>query len=332
MPSLCSLCAATLKPNSRAAPSDRRSSAGLLATVRPRHNVSGNGDPPMQNLITRRQWLGLSTLGAFAIASPLRAAAASSRYATRVLSKKPVGYWRLGEAAGPTANDLSGNNRHGTFQGTPQFHEPGALARDPDFSVKLDGNGAFIEVPDDPAFSIATSGKGLTVEAWMRPDAIEFAGETTDPYFHWLGKSQNGQHEWAFRFYSRNSSRPNRLSAYAFNLTGGLGSGGYAEDPVTPGQWIHLVATFDPYSARDPKAGVSLYKNGVLRKGPALAGSTGTYYKEYQVIPTHGTAPLRFGTAYGKNYLNGALDEIAIYPGILSAAEIKEHYILGSKG
>ena len=250
-----------------------------------------------------------------------------------MLSKKPVGYWRLGEAAGPTAKDESGFNRHGTFHGTPGLHQPGALQHDEDTAITLDGKASYVEIPDDPAFSIATSGQGLTVEAWMRPDTLEFPGETKDPYIHWLGKGEPSQSEWAFRFYTHTSTRPNRLSAYSFNLAGGLGSGAYFEDPLAAGQWMHVVATFDPVTKSNPKAGVSLYRDGVLRKGPGVPGSSGTLYSEYQVTPAHGTAPLRLGACDVKHhFLIGGLDEVAIYPQVLTAAEIHEHWTIGSKG
>ena len=58
----------------------------------------------------------------------------------------------------------------------------------------------------------------------MRPDTLDFPGETKDPYVFWLGKGEPNNHEWAFRFYTRESERPNRISAYIFNKTGGLGS------------------------------------------------------------------------------------------------------------
>ena len=282
---------------------------------------------------TRRQWLSATAtagLGALVLA-PRLSAAGFSRYRDRVLSKKPVGYWRLGEAAGPVAKDESGFNRDGSFRGTPVLHQPGALKHDDDTAITLDGKGSCVEIPDDPAFSVATSGKGMTVEVWMRPDTLEFPGDTADPFVHWLGKGEEGRHEWALRFYSRATARPNRISAYIFNAAGGLGSGAYFQDALAPGQWMHIVATYDP--ANNPKGGVSIYRDGTLRKGPGIAGSTGALYSEYQIVPTHGAAPLRLGARdLAHHSLIGGLDEVAIYPQVLSAAEIREHWMIGSKG
>ena len=44
---------------------------------------------------------------------------ASDTYRAVVLAKGPVGYWRLGEPAGPMAVDLSGAGYDGTYVGAP---------------------------------------------------------------------------------------------------------------------------------------------------------------------------------------------------------------------
>jgi hypothetical protein len=106
-----------------------------------------------------------------------------------------------------------------------------------------------VEIPSHAAFSQPTSGVGFSVEAWMRPDALEFTGEGEEGYVHWLGKGEAGKMEWAFRFYPKTSSRPNRVSAYIFNSGPGLGSGAYVEDDIKAGKWMHIVAVFDPDDA-----------------------------------------------------------------------------------
>jgi hypothetical protein len=96
---------------------------------------------------------------------------------------------------------------------------------------------------------------------------------------------------------------------------------------------MHVVATFDPLTKANPKAGVSIYRDGVLRKAPSIPGSSGTLYSEYQVVPTHGSSPVRLGACdVNHNFLIGGLDEVAIYPQVLTAAEIHEHWMIGSKG
>jgi hypothetical protein len=246
-------------------------------------------------------------------------------YRNGVLAKGPVGYWRLGEAQGPTAFDQTANAYNGTYFGNPTFGQYGAIHNDPNKAIRCNGVD-YVEIPDSLAFSQPTSGFGLTVEVWMRPDVLEFPGETADPYVHWLGKGSPGQYEWALRFYSRNSTRPNRISAYIFNPAGGEGAGAYFEDTLEAGQWIHVVACYEPGDKdTQPPAGVHIYKNGVHRLGPP---SPGTLYSNplFNIVPAHGTAPLRLGTRDFGSFFRGGLDEVAIYPRVLSAGEILDNY------
>lgn len=100
--------------------------------------------------------------------------------------------------------------------------------------------------------------------------------------------------EWALRFYPKKSAPPNRISAYVFNPGPGLGSSTYVEEHLKPGKWVHIVATFDSGDKTNPKAGVSIYKDGRLAGSPQK--SPGALYKSYDVVPAVGDAPMRIGT------------------------------------
>ena len=125
-----------------------------------------------------------------------RTLVASDQYSSIVLAKGPVGYWRLGEADGPTAFDASGNGYDGAYLGSPALGQPGAIVNDPDTAIGLNGPDSkdYVEIadPDGQEFSQPTSGQGLTVEVWMRPDALIFPAQTAEPYIHWLGKCVSG--------------------------------------------------------------------------------------------------------------------------------------------
>jgi hypothetical protein len=255
---------------------------------------------------------------------PQKEVGQSLAYRDGVLAKGPVGYWRLGEEEGPVAVDETQNGHDGGYFGNPAFGVPGAINSDPNTAVHFYG-ADYVEIPDSEAFSQPTSGAGLTVEAWLRPDLLQFPGETDDPYVYWLGKGAAGEYEWAFRFYSQNSSRPNRISAYLWSPDGNLGAGAYFQDKLIAGAWIHVVACFEPGDA-STGAGVHIYKNGLHRLGPP---SPGTLYKNYDVVPVHGSSPLRLATRDFGSFLIGAMDEVAIYPRVLSAEEIAENYVNG---
>lgn len=223
----------------------------------------------MLPLLTRREMLcatGAAGLAAFAIAADPRPVAAPSKYMARILSLKPAGYWRLGEAKGPTAIDSSGQHRDGKYHGTPALGRPGALPHDPDHSVALSGK-SYIEIGDNKAFSVGTH--GLTVEVWLRLPKLDFPGQTgagDDPYVHWLGKGEKDHFEWGFRLYSKHrkdgtkATRANRISAYIWNpkaTDGGAneGAGAYFQDELKADQWMHVVAVYEPPG---PGAGVRI--------------------------------------------------------------------------
>jgi len=257
------------------------------------------------------------------------AAVMALRYHKRVLAKHPAAYWRFEERAGPTARDSTRHANFGTYHGGVAFGQTGAVHSERDAAIGLNGTDAFVEVPDHEALSQPSSHRGLTVEAWFRPDTLTFPGQTPDHYVHWLGKGEAGEFEWGFRFYSNDSPRPNRVSAYIWNPISGSGApnegaGAYFQDSLQAGRWIHVVACYDPGDASNPHAGVSIYKNGVLRGNPAT--SPGALYATYNINPVHGSAPVRLGTRDKNSFLAGGLDEMAIYPRVLSAGEILHNY------
>jgi hypothetical protein len=91
---------------------------------------------------TRRQLLaltGAAGLAAFGVTAPLEGAAVAN-YEKKVLAKKPVAYWRLGETRGPDAFDSSGNSHHGKYHGTPIFQERGAIEGDTNRRSSWTGN------------------------------------------------------------------------------------------------------------------------------------------------------------------------------------------------
>jgi hypothetical protein len=176
----------------------------------------------------------------------------------------------------------------------------------------FNGIDQYIEFPDHDSLSIATTGK-LSISIWMRPDTLNFEKTEGDGYVHWMGKGSSGQHEWLMRMYNFASTRPNRTSCYAFNLSGGLGSGSYVEETLTKGAWIHLTAVYN-----FPANEIKIYKNGVLRDTD--------YFTDYSVIPGNGTAPFRIGTRDFNSYFKGAIDDIRIYSRVLTASEINALY------
>jgi hypothetical protein len=181
----------------------------------------------------------------------------------------------------------------------------------PSAFLHFNGTSDYVEVPDSAGLSVATTGS-LTVSAWMRPDTLTFPTTEGSGYVHWLGKGQTSQQEWVFRMYSQGNTegRQNRISFYVFNASGGLGTGSYFEDPVTPGEWIHVVGVADGQSTH-------IYKNGALRDSDVYAGT---------ITPQHGSAPFRMGTRDFQSFFEGGLARVRVWNRALSASEIGALY------
>lgn len=195
-------------------------------------------------------------------------------------------------------------------------------------TVFADGSGAalfngvdqYIEVPDSDSLSVSTTGV-LTIEAWLRPDVLQFAKVSSNNYVDWIGKSTPNNSEYVGRMYSLTSpeNRPNRISGYCFNLSGGLGVGSYFQDQVTVGQWIHFMLVINTVntSASYPTGYTKIYKNGVQRDQDALNG--------YNIVPQNGTAPFRIGSVELSSYFQGAIAKVAVYNYELTSAQIQAH-------
>lgn len=243
----------------------------------------------------------------------------ASTYDGVVLSDTPVSFW----------NDDTGTDAIGLSNLT-KFNSPtSGQAPDGTACMVFNGTNQYAEGTDQDAYSVPTTGR-LTYEAWIRPDTLEFPTQESTGYVHWAGKTGSGatnDAEWQMRMYSKTTTddppRPNRISGYAYNPTGGQGTGGYFQDPVVLGEWIHVVFVINKADAGGsyPNGYGKLYKNGVLRRQDDLNfGGT-------PINPGNGTAPFRIGSARAQSsFFKGAIAKSAIYNYELSQAQITEHF------
>lgn len=246
------------------------------------------------------------------MALPVAAEIKALTYNQTVLADQPIGFW--------TSNgDLTSHGRNGTFSGGPTV----AVMPNGDHAPRYDGARQYLTIPDDRDWSVTRTGS-LTVEAWLRPDTLQFAHDEGfhHEYVHWLGKGASGNQEYVARMYSKQNfdQRPNRISGYAFNPSGGQGAGSYFQDPVQQGEWIHyaLVINITNVSNDYPTGYVKVYKNGQFRDQDALI--------DYSVVPRDGTAPLRVATQDLGSFFQGAIGKVAVYNRELTGAQLLKHY------
>jgi hypothetical protein len=234
----------------------------------------------------------------------------------------------------PGSSDTSGHGHTVGVHGTPVA----TTMPNGDAALAYDGVDDYLEVADAADLSVDASGGGtaITIEAWIRPDVLQFPHDESSGYVHWAGKGETGAHEWACRMYSQitteTPSRPNRISGYCFNASGGLGVGSYFQDLITAGAWLHyvLVISAIPAAGNDPNGfpldhgSTSVWKNSVLRDQDGLnqAGAGGLGL----MVPTPGPAPVRVATRDLGSFFQGAIGKFAVYPYALSGAQILAHY------
>lgn len=237
-----------------------------------------------------------------------------SDYDDVIIADEPVLYLPLEDT---NSCDHSGNAYKGTVSGmtTAATLPNGDTARD------FNGVDEYVTVTDRDALSIPTTGR-LTLEAWIRPDTLQFTNDEGTGYVHWMGKGTTDQQEYVARMYSLDNteSRPNRISGYAFNQTGGLGVGSYFQDTVTAGNWVHYVLVINTVDvdATYTMGYTKIYKNGTQRDKDNLASLS--------IVPGNGTAPLRIGTRDLSSFFEGAIGKVAVYDTELTPYQILEHY------
>jgi hypothetical protein len=277
-------------------------------------------------------------LAASALATLTCMSALASDYPTTVLSHNPLAYWRFDEtAAAPPLNIISnygslgrvGDGRVILDVGKGEAGVVGSSIRLNNPGVTIGHCGSKVDVPFNSAIS---RNAPFTIEFWAKPNALPASDATgicpitcLDP--NWYG----GANRTGWLFYVNNTGRWNfRLgltSGYAANV---LGTG----SPAKAGTWQHIVATYDGLV-------VNMYADGVLI-GTANSDASATGW-----VPNP-QAPLRIGgselngdtSAFpapafnptpspgtsGNRGWDGWIDEVAIYPSVLSAATIAAHH------
>ncbi len=242
-------------------------------------------------------------------------------YDRQVLSFSPALYLTFAHPSSATEADLSGNGHTATY--LPANNPPGqATLPNGDVAASFNGQNQYAQVPSSAALSITHTGC-LTVEAWIRAATKQFPHEEGTGYVYMLGKGTTDQYEYALRMYSAVNTetppRPNRISGYVWNLSGGLGSGAYFQDTGVIGVWIMVTMVVDAQKTSSwPDGYVALYKNGVLRGKVSLG--------QYDVTPQASSAPLCIGTRDLGSYFDGAIGKVAVYDSALPQSDIAATY------
>jgi hypothetical protein len=214
-----------------------------------------------------------------------------------------VNWWRLGDS-GTTAADSKGTNT-GTYVNGPV--QVASLLGSDTANLAHDFDGVNDYVDMAPA-GFGTPAQ-LSVEAWVRIDAKK-SGQGA----HWLvTDSLNDGVSDGFALSVDNSNRPRLFVGRSSTVRATATS----SQALAVGTVYHVVGTYDGSTVR-------VYVNGVERASAAYTG--GVAYVAGR--------DLRLGrqfatTNVSARYLNGRLDEVALYNQALSAATVLSHYNSG---
>jgi hypothetical protein len=217
-----------------------------------------------------------------------------------VLTDGPRAYWRLGEAGGATAADETGTAA-GTYSGGTLLGAPGAILSDTDTAVRLDGVDDLVTMGDPTDGSLDFGTGDFSVEAWLKTTVN---GERAV-----VSKRSSGAY-WQFTV-TDDSGHTGEVRA---NISDGAVSKQVYGPPVRvdDGNWHHVVVAFDRDSA------ITVFVDGA---GRSTAGATSGSVSN--------AAALVVGKASSYGYFQGDLDEVAVYPVVLSAVRVQAHLVAG---
>ncbi|MEI2692019.1 MAG: LamG domain-containing protein [Anaerolineae bacterium] len=221
-------------------------------------------------------------------------------------------WWPLDEMSGTTAADIAGFPTNGVHVNGPA-PGPGKVAG----ALNFDGANDYVQVADHPSLNF---GQGnLSIDAWIKTSAAggvqllvdkRVEAATVQGYSFFLGNGMLG-----------------------FQLAQGVGSPICSIAPgasctnypsgafVANGQWRHIAVTVD----RSSPTGGRFYVDGM---------PVATFNPTIRPGSLTNASPLRMGSRSSSvtGLYRGALDEVELFPRVLTAAEVRSIYLAGSSG
>ncbi|MCD2441001.1 PKD domain-containing protein [Agromyces sp. SYSU K20354] len=229
---------------------------------------------------------------------------AGSAYAETVMDDGASLYWRLGGTAAQGGNDLVGNN-DGVVRSGVTSVSSGALASEPGPAYSFNGSSTsgFVN-----STSQAAVRQQYSLELWFKTTTSN-GGKLVG-----YGSSASGtSSSYDRHVYMHNDGK------LSFGNFPGIAATVSSPASYRDGAWHHMVAS-------QGWDGMKLYVDGELvgSRGEVTAQTYSGYWRiggdNLSSWPNRPTS----------NFLNGQLDEFAVYNRVLTAQEVSEHYLMGT--
>ncbi|MFJ2705702.1 LamG-like jellyroll fold domain-containing protein [Streptomyces sp. NPDC087428] len=233
-------------------------------------------------------------------------AAKAESYPVRVLSDGASLYWRYDEGTSTFAADTSAGLDNGFLRNTPSYRQTPAAVSGPSTAIGFNGTNQY-------AYSNRshTQTTRFSVETWIKTTTtrggkiIGFGTntmETSGKYDKHVYMLNNGR----LTFGTHNGGGRTVSTSAAYN----------------DGAWHHVVAT-------QGSGGMALYVDGQLRASNPLYTTNESYTGYWRVggdnLATWPNRPT-------SDFFAGQIDETAVYPTALTAAQVSAHYALRTGG
>jgi len=215
-----------------------------------------------------------------------------STYASAVEADQPIGFWRLSESSGSKASDSASSPHDGTYRNGVTIGVAGLIPTDAaNHAARLDGVDDYIQLPNHPGKNPPAA---VSLEAWLKPSAIPTAGS--------FASIVTKPGAWSLQLNGPRLEFTVIQAGVYHRLLAPSGA-------IVAGGAYHVVGVFD--GARQ-----LLYVNGALVASRTQSGQL-----------TQNNTNVYLGSWNGsKEFLNGVIDEVAIYGFALSAGRISAHY------
>ncbi|MFL5833547.1 MAG: PKD domain-containing protein [Solirubrobacterales bacterium] len=242
-----------------------------------------------------------------ATATTTRSLIVNSAYRAAVLGTSGISdLWRLDEASGTAAIDANGANNTGAYVSAPTSVAPLIGGETNSFARSFNGTSQYVDFSPTP-FGAPSN---FSVEAWVRTSAAKASGG-----YHFLVSDSSADFDNGFSLVIDSSNRPVfAVARQVISITRGQA---VSPTTVAPNTTHHLVGTYDGTRAR-------IYVDGVERANVLFnSDPTWSSSRDLQIGRPIST------TSLAQRYLQGVIDEPALYTTALSASTVLAHYNAG---